>query len=378
MWIPQTLYSKFVLKQPHILFGDNAIAGLKTYPTSKLAVIHGSGLSDELKELVEKSSSAFSIKFIKKSWSDEPTFKDFKESLKQIEEFKPDVILAIGGGSVIDGAKILRCLYEFPYFDIKSNNFSLLEWSTKFVALPTTIGSGSELSSAAVLINEEKLTKEFVVSHSFIPEIVVFDYAFLESAPQKVLLLSCIDALAHLVEGYVSNVDNELVNIYAEKALVLIAENYKGVLESDKNSILNLQLAAYFAGLVQNHCIVGACHAIAHQLGAMNYPHALGIALVLPEVIKTNALDKETSHKYEKLAKFSGVGESSEDIIILIENIKAEIALEKEEATFRTDLGKLFGSESFYENIINDKGGQGNPVVIDKAYIDTVLKSLMV
>ncbi|MBR8537393.1 iron-containing alcohol dehydrogenase [Carboxylicivirga sediminis] len=378
MWTPQNLYSKFILKQPHILFGENAMGGLKTLPMSRLAVIHGTGINERHKELITKSTSAFSIKFIKKTWADEPTRKSFKENLKDLEEFQPDVILAIGGGSVLDGAKILRCLYEFPYFDIENNNFSMLEWSTKFIAIPTTIGSGSELSSAAVLINEEKATKEFVVSHSFIPEVVVFDSIFLENAPKKVLLLSCIDALAHLIEGYVSNVDNELIDVYAEKALSLIASNYKGILDSDKCKIQNLQMASYFAGMVQNHCIVGACHAIAHQLGAMNYPHALGIALVLTEVIKANAKNKEALLKYNKLAKSSGLGESYEDLIALINKVKSELSLESEISAFKDDLGKMYGNTILYENIINDKGGQGNPVVIDKAYIDAILKSLMV
>jgi alcohol dehydrogenase class IV len=376
MWYPQAIYSKFLLKQPNILFGENAIAGLKTYPSTKLAVIHGSGLTTELAEIVKKASSAFEIRFIKKSWKDEPTVKEMSSNISELEEFKPDSILAIGGGSVIDGAKLLRCLYEFPFFDVKSNNFTMLNWSTKFFAIPTTMGSGAELSSASVLFNEETQTKEFVITHNFIPELVIFDDRFLVGAPKKTLYLSTIDAISHIVEGYVSNIENELINIYAEKALMLIKNNIDGIESLDSNKLLNLQMAAYFAGMVQNHCIVGATHAIAHKLANYGYSHALAISLVLTSVIEKNSKDSEVDNNYSQLAQNAAVGSSALDIIKLIDTIKSKVDLTKEKEKLAKDRDLILESEQFFEDALSDKGGMGNPIKMDKEFLVEIIQSI--
>lgn len=376
MWYPQAIYSKFLLRQPNILFGENALSGMKTYPSTKLAVIHGSGLNEELKAIVKSASSAFEVKFIQKSWKEEPTAEEMKENVSELEDFQPDTILAIGGGSVLDGANLLRCLYEFPFFEISSNNFNMLSWSTKFFALPTTIGSGAELSSAAVLFNKQTQTKEFVISHDFLPELIIFDDRFLASAPKKTLYLSTIDALSHCIEGYVSNIDNELCSIYAEKALSLINANVDGIESFEKTKILNLQMAAYFAGMVQNHCIVGACHAIAHQMASYGYGHALAISLLLGAVIEKNAQNTQVANKYIQLTQKSSVGENYRDLIYLIERIKSKVDLEQETFKFNKDREAIIQSESFFENALNDKGGMGNPIQLSKEFLVEIIQSV--
>ena len=196
MWEPQGIYSKFLLKQPTILFGDNAIMGLKTFASSRVAVIHGSSLSEEYKQSVLKAMSAFEVSFVKKTWEGEPTLETLNPTIKKIEEFSPDLIIAIGGGSVIDGAKMVRTYYEFPFFDVNETSFSMLNWKTTLVAIPTTIGSGAEISSASVMYNDAQKTKEFVVSHQFIPEIIVLEASLIKNAPKKILLSSMVDALS--------------------------------------------------------------------------------------------------------------------------------------------------------------------------------------
>ena len=89
--------------------------------------------------------SAFEISFVEKKWQGEPTLNSLSETIVDIEKIKPDMIIAIGGGSVIDGAKLVRTYYEFPFFDMNNTKFSMLNWKTNFVAIPTTIGSGAEI-----------------------------------------------------------------------------------------------------------------------------------------------------------------------------------------------------------------------------------------
>ena len=229
MWEPQGMYSKFILKQPTILFGENAIMGLKNYASSRVAVIYGSSLTEDYKKKVLKALSAFEISFVEKKWQGEPTLNSLSETIANIEKIKPDLIIAIGGGSVIDGAKMVRTFYEFPFFDVNDTRFSMLNWKTNFVAIPTTIGSGAEISSSSVMYNDSNKSKEFIISHQFIPEIIVLEASLVENAPKKMLLSSMVDALSHCIEGYMSNINNILIDSYAEKAIQIISKYYEVV-----------------------------------------------------------------------------------------------------------------------------------------------------
>ena len=128
MWYPQGIYSSFLLKQPNILFGKNAIYGLKIFPTARVAVIHGKSLDKKYREDISNGISCYEKIFISRDWVGEPSVKSLYNSIKKIERFNPDVIIAIGGGGIIDAAKIIRLYYEFPYFDINKPNFSMLNW----------------------------------------------------------------------------------------------------------------------------------------------------------------------------------------------------------------------------------------------------------
>lgn len=374
MWEPQGMYSKFILKQPTILFGENAIMGLKTYPCTRVAVIHGNSLNDNYKEIVTKAMSAFDVSFFKKTWKGEPNLRSLSETINLIEKIKPDMIIAIGGGSVIDGSKMIRTYYEFPFFDVNETRLSMLNWKTNFVAIPTTIGSGSEISSASVMYNNKTKSKEFIISHQFIPEIIVLEPSLIANAPKKILLSSMIDALSHCVEGYMSNVDNMLIDSYAEKAIQIISKNYDVINKGlDKENLNKLQLASVFAGMVQNHCIVGATHSIAHQLAAYGLSHSDAISIFLPTVIRKNIESIHSLNRFEKLAINSGFSDGFK-LLDFIENLISYLNLQKEKNIILDNRDIIFDDESFFERALADKGGQGNPISMDKKFLKDVIK----
>jgi alcohol dehydrogenase class IV len=374
MWEPQGMYSKFLLKQPTILFGENALMGLKTYASARASVIFGSSINDEYKQKISNALSSFEISFVKKTWLGEPTLETLHSTVKKIEEFQPDLIIAIGGGSVIDGAKMVRTYYEFPFFDVRETSFSMLNWKTTFVAIPTTIGSGAEISSASVMYNENQKTKEFVISHQFIPEIVVLDASLIENAPKRMLLASMVDALSHAIEGYMSTIDNLLVDSYAEKAIQIISKYHHVITEGAEKEFINkLQLASLFAGLVQNHCIVGATHALAHQMSSYGLSHAGAIALFLPAVIKKNNSSPESKARFDQLAKNSGFAVGA-DLLSFVENFIANVDLTKEKDTLKKNRQKIISDNYFFEQALSDKGGQGNPVPMDKEFLVEIFK----
>ena len=377
MWEPQGMYSKFILKQPTILFGENAIMGLKTYASSRVAVIHGSSLTEDYKKKIFNALSAFEISFVEKTWQGEPTLPSLSETIANIEKIKPDLIIAIGGGSVIDGAKMVRTYYEFPFFDVNNTRFSMLNWKTNFVAIPTTIGSGAEISSASVMYNDSNKSKEFIISHQFIPEIIVLEAALIANAPKKMLLSSMVDALSHCIEGYMSNINNMLIDSYAEKAIQIISKYYEVVSKGfDKENLNKLQLASVFAGMVQNHCIVGATHALAHQMSAFGLSHANAISIFLPLVIRKNIQNQESNIRFEQLAIHSGFSNGSK-LLEFVEDIISSFDLQKEKNIVLNNREIILADESFFERALADKGGQGNPIPMDKEFLQDIMKKII-
>jgi alcohol dehydrogenase len=377
MWKPQGIYSKFILKQPTLFFGLNSIYGLKNYPCSKVAVIHGSALKDDYKDIIKRSISAFQVDFIIKSWLGEPSSDELSPVIKELDSLSPDLIIAVGGGSVIDGVKLARTLYEFPSFDLSYPNFSLLEWKSKFIAMPTTLGSGTEISSATVLYNKDKKTKEMIVNHDLIPDVVILDPQFIINSNYKLIMASITDATSHIIEGYVSNVDNGIANVYAEKGLQIINDlSNRTISELNNEDVNRLQLAGYFGGIVQNHSIVGAAHAIAHQLSSYGFSHAVSIAICLPTVIKLNCQIKEIQNKYITLAKNARIRNGINGLIDLLLAIRKNMGIEEEMQRFFSLRNQMIQNKEFIENAESDAGGKGNPIPITSEFVKKILKEI--
>ncbi|MBT7896468.1 MAG: iron-containing alcohol dehydrogenase, partial [Flavobacteriales bacterium] len=346
-------------------------------PSSRVAVLHGSSLNEDYKTKVFKAISAFEISFIEKTWEGEPTLASLSETIAEIEKIKPDMIIAIGGGSVIDGAKMVRTYYEFPFFNVNDTKISTLNWKTNFVAIPTTIGSGAEISSASAMYNDSKKSKEFVISHQFIPEIIVLEASLIANAPKKMLLSSMVDALSHCIEGYMSNINNMLIDSYAEKAIQIISKYYEVVSKGlDKENLNKLQLASVFAGMVQNHCIVGATHALAHQMSAFGLSHSNAISIFLPLVIRKNIENRESNNRFEQLAIHSGFSKGSK-LLEFVEDIISSFDLQKEKNIVLNNREIILADESFFERALADKGGQGNPISMDKEFLQDIIKKLI-
>lgn len=368
MWQPQGIYADFVLHQPTVFFGENAIRGLSTFPGSRIAVICSSSLDDSVKNLLVSVFKKKSVLIVNRSWQGEPDMESISGTISELEAYKPDVIIAIGGGSVIDGAKLSRLFYEFPYFQIGKTKIAQLLFKTKFIAIPTTVGSGAEASSAAVYIGKSERRKEMIVSHELQPSVVVLNPEYVKNAPEKVIVSSALDAVGHIVEGYVSLKNNSFTDIYAEKALAILYQE----LPKDNRDYQRMQYAGYLGGIVQNHCVVGAAHGIAHQLSEYGFPHANAVALLLPYVIKANIENQESLIRIRLLCNNANI-ENENALIGLIQKAseRAEI-LNKREELYKV-LNKLVKEDSFIDNVIADMGGKGNPVPITKEYLDKII-----
>ena len=375
MWQPQGFYNEYALRMPIILSGDESVRGLFNYPASKVAVICGKSFSDE--EVFRSTFSKKEISFFRRSWSGEPDLSSIAGTLHEIESYRPDTIIAVGGGSVIDGSKIVRLFYEYPFFKFGETRISGEALRTKFIAIPTTVGSGAEVSSAAVFLDHENHRKDMIVIHELMPEVVVYDKRYVEGTKINLLMASILDAMAHILEGYVSTRENAIMDVYAEKGFTIIAGEIEKIVGGDEGTVdfQRLQYAGLLGGLVQNHCIVGAAHAIAHQLTDYGFSHGEAVSLLLPSVIKMNAEDSIAREKYDAIsaqAGFTSVLECAD----MIESASEKAGIHKKFDELKELLVKLSRVKEFRDNVMQDKGGKGNPIPITDEYIDKLVRSL--
>lgn len=353
-----------------MLTGRESLQELYNYPMERVAVVYGSAFSEEHRDLFEQIFKKKDIRFIQKSWKGEPTIAGLAETMKEIEEYQPDAFIAFGGGAVIDGIKLCRLYYELPFYDINLTRIRNEVLKTKFIAIPTTVGSGAEVSSAAVLWNEEKHRKEMVVLHELQPDVVVYDERYVKGVSAKNLYSSILDGMSHIIEGYVSVVANSFVELLGEKGLSVFREQ---LLRDDGMDFSALQYAGCVGGIVQNHCIVGAAHAIAHQLWKYGFSHGEAVGILLPSVIRVNCESKDCAERYHKLAKGAGFV-NKDDMLSSIEDVLCKSGIGNRKFELKSIIQDK--SDTLIDNIKEDRGGKGNPIPITMQYIEKVLENL--
>ena len=234
----------------------------------------------------------------------DPSFDTIKKGVKMMEEFKPDVIIAIGGGSPIDAAKGMWLFYEHPDADIeglklkfmdirkRTYKFPKLGEKCKMVAIPTTSGTGSEVTSFAV-ITDKKLNKKYpLADYELTPDVAIIDPDLVMSLPKSVTADTGMDVLTHALEAYVSNMASDYTDGLAEKAIELVFENLETAYKEGTNKLAREKMhnASTIAGMAFTNAFLGVNHSIAHKLGAeFHLPHGRINAILLPYVIKYNA-----------------------------------------------------------------------------------------
>jgi alcohol dehydrogenase class IV len=298
--------------------------------------------------------------------SGEPEISKLEGFSDKINNFMPDWIIGIGGGSIIDSAKILWIKYEHLGInkeDLKKPFFiKELSNKSKFAAIPTTAGTGSEVSSSAVYYESElNKSKKFVISHEILPHVVILDLNLLTELPNLVKISGVLDTITHSIEGYVSPYSNDIVKDYSIMSLQLIKENYEEFINiNSEKSIQAILRASHYAGYVQNMAIPGFAHALSHAIGRYGITHGLGCGASLPYVIRYNSSDLKCLDGYNEIAKrlnLNGV----ESIIELIKSIlpKSEIQNIKKLITY------AINDHVVLKDMLDDPTYRSNPRKID-------------
>ena len=234
----------------------------------------------------------------------DPSFDTIKKGVEAMNLFNPDVIIALGGGSPIDAAKGMWLFYEHPDADIeglklkfmdirkRTYKFPKLGEKAKMVAIPTTSGTGSEVTSFAVITDKKKNMKYPLADYELTPDVAIVDPDLVMTLPKKMTADTGMDVLTHAIESYISNMASDYTDGLAEKAVELVFENLEEAYNNGSNRIAREKMhnASTIAGMAFTNAFLGINHSLAHKLGAeYHIPHGRANAIILPYVVRYNA-----------------------------------------------------------------------------------------
>ncbi len=291
----------------------------------------------------------------------DPTLDCAKEGAAQMASFKPDVIIAIGGGSAMDAAKIMWVLYEHPevdfqdmamrFMDIRKRVYTFPKMGEKayFIAVPTTAGTGSEVTPFAVITDGD--TKYPLADYELMPDMAIVDADMMMNAPKGLTSASGIDAVSHALEAYASIMATDYTDGLAIRALQVIFEYLPKAYDNGPNDAVareKMANAATMAGMAFANAFLGICHSMAHKLGSFHHlPHGVANALMLPHIMRFNASEVPTKMgtfpqydhphtlaRYAEIATALGIAgkddnEKFEGLVAKVEELKEKIGIKK-------------------------------------------------
>jgi acetaldehyde dehydrogenase/alcohol dehydrogenase len=313
----------------------------------------------------------------------DPTLSNVNKGLEQLRNYQPDVIIAVGGGSPMDAAKVMWLMYEQPeiefeglamrFMDIRKRVYELPPLGKKatLVAIPTTSGTGSEVTPFAVVTDDRVGIKYPLADYALTPSIAIVDPDLVLSMPKRLTAWGGVDALTHAIESYVSVFATEFTNGLALEAIALIFQylprSYRNG-AADPVAREKVHYAATIAGMAFANAFLGICHSMAHKLGStFHVPHGLANALLISHVIRYNATDvpfkqaifpqykyPNAKQRYAQIADHLQLGgttldEKVERLIIAVEELKRDLGIPStikevvnvEESVFYTKLDEL-------------------------------------
>lgn len=271
-----------------VSIGRGAIQKLKAEVSGNVCVVLSkSRYAESIAKTFEGILLHAAVSFVYRD-AGEPTVESISRVAERLQECKPTTVIAVGGGSTIDTAKLALALTELGAGSLRDLTDRDLPKSlrTALVAVPTLFGSGAEASSAAIFQKGANGEKSILFSHALLPSRVILDPNLAGEVAHESFLAGLWDALSHAIEGSVSSLKNSLVMPYAGTAvrslLRMLSEG------ASVNALDELCEASFFAGVVQNHTSVGLAHAVAHQLNRYGIPHGIATGMLLPSVIELN------------------------------------------------------------------------------------------
>ena len=322
--------------------------------------LFANGYTKHITDKLEEMDIAYSIF---SNVEPDPTIACAMEGTKAMNMFNPDCIIAIGGGSAMDAAKIMWVMYEHPevdfmdmamrFMDIRKRVYTFPKMGEKayFIAIPTSAGTGSEVTPFAVITDEKTKTKYPLADYELLPKMAIVDAELMMNAPKGLTAASGIDAVTHALEAYASMMATEYTDGLAIQALKNIFTYLPRAYDNgaaDPEAREKMANAATMAGMAFANAFLGVCHSMAHKLGAFHHiPHGVANALMIEEVLRFNAEEVPTKmgtfpqydhphtlRRYAEIAEALNLGgntdeEKLEKLIVAINSLKEKIGIKK-------------------------------------------------
>ena len=346
-------------------------------------------ITDKLDEMGIQHATFFNVQ-------PDPTLANATEGAAQMRSFAPDTIIALGGGSAMDAAKIMWVLYEHPevdfmdmamrFIDIRKRIYTFPKMGEKayFIAIPTSAGTGSEVTPFAVITDEKTGVKYPLADYELLPNMAIIDTDFHMSAPKGLTAASGIDAVTHAIEAYAAMLATDYTDALALKALKVIFEYLPRAYDNgsvDVEAREKMANAATMAGMAFANAFLGICHSMAHKLGAFHHlPHGVANALMIEEVIRFNAEDRpvkmgtfsqydhpHTLARYVEIADYLGIKGSTdkeklEGLIQAINSLKARVGIKETIKDYGIDEDTFLSTlDEMVEQAFDDQCTGANP-----------------
>ena len=346
-------------------------------------------ITDKLDEMGIAHDTFFNV-------APDPTLACALEGVAQMRNFEPDTIIALGGGSAMDAGKIMWVLYEHPeadfldmamrFIDIRKRVYTFPKMGEKayFIAIPTSAGTGSEVTPFAVITDEKTGVKYPLADYELMPNMAIVDTDMHMTAPKGLTAASGIDAVTHALEAYASVMATDYTDGLAIQALKVIFKYLPRAYENGQTDVEareKMANAATMAGMAFANAFLGVCHSMAHKLGAFHHlPHGIANALMIDEVLRFNSAEApakmgtfsqydhpKTLRRYAEVAESLGLGgkndkEKLENLIKAIDDLKAKIGIKKTIKDYGIDekdfLGRL---DAMTEQAFDDQCTGANP-----------------
>lgn len=299
-----------------IYYGRGTLDVLETIQGKRAIVVVGGGSMKRfgfLDKVTERLKKAGMEVRLFENVEPDPSVETVMRGAEAMREFQPDWIVAMGGGSPIDAAKAMWAFYEYPettFEDlITPFNFPELRTKARFLAIPSTSGTATEVTAFSVITDYAKGVKYPLADFNITPDIAIVDPELAETMPPKLTAHTGMDALTHAIEAYVSTLNSPFTDPLALKAIQMVFEYLPSSFAGDKNAREQMHYAQCLAGMAFSNALLGIVHSMAHKTGAAfstgHIPHGCANAIYLPYVIQYNAKCAES--RYATIARYAGL-----------------------------------------------------------------------
>ncbi len=342
-----------------IYFGENSLEILKSIKGERAMIVVGGGSMKRFGFLDKVESylkeAGLDVRLIEGVEPD-PSVETVMQGAAAMREYNPDWIVSIGGGSPIDAAKAMWIFYEHPEakFEEVAKPFNIphLRNKARFIAIPSTSGTATEVTAFSVITDYSKGIKYPLADFEITPDIAILDSALAETMPKQLTAHTGMDALTHATEAYVASARSDFSDPLALKAIQMIIDNLIDSYNGNKVAREKMHIAQCLAGMAFSNALLGITHSLAHKTGAIfHIPHGCANAIYLPYVVRYN--QKCCAERYADIAKFLGLKGSTtaelvDSYVELLENLNRKMEIPStlkeygvEESDFKSNLDRI-------------------------------------